>query len=230
MKRFVPLLILWSCQTSEPAQMILDSHKETVGEISDIRSLTTLSDCMGPEGSYTTYTASSFTDDYVLFQQDYSYKPNPFYALILTKEEGYGLDENLTVQGPLSKPVIAVLKAHEFHEVMLQPESRYFNMRLLEDTTFFDQKCRQMIASDHLGLPVRLYFDHKSHLMAGISQVNPYKKGEIIQVHFEKWNRKSSPVIFQQLTILQGSETYTFDYTSVDFSTKEIDKITFKQP
>ena len=230
MRKFIPLLLLWSCQTSEPAQKILDSHRETVGETSNIRSLTTLSNCIGPEGQYTTYTASSFTDDYVLFQQDYTYKPNPFYALILTKDEGYGLDENMVIQGPLSKPIIAVLKAHEFHEVMLQPESRYFNMRLLEDTTFFDQKCHQLIASDHLGLPVRLYFDQKSRLMAGISQVNPYKKGEIIQVHFEKWNKKNSPVIFKQLTILQGAETYTFDYESVDFSTQAIEKMTFGQP
>ncbi|MEQ8582415.1 MAG: hypothetical protein RIC30_02235 [Marinoscillum sp.] len=230
MKKLIPLLLLCACQTSEPAQMILDRHRETVGNTSEIRSLSTLSNCVGPEGNYTTYTSSSFTDDYVLFQQDYDYKPNPFYALILDKEEGYGLDENLVVQGPLSKPVIAVLKAHEFHEVMLQPERRYFRMRLLEDTTFFDQKCHQLIASDHLGLPVRLYFDKKSRLMAGISQVNPYKKGEIIQVHFEKWNKKNTPVIFEQLTILQGSETYSFEYEYVDFSTEEIEKITFEKP
>lgn len=227
MKKLLPVcLLIWSCQTSEPAREVLKKHQKAIGDISQINTINTLAECTGPDGAYTTYTESSFQDDYLLFLQDYGYKPNPFYALILDKATGFGLDTSMTSRGPLSDPVVAVLKAHEFHEILLQPEDRYFNMSKLEDTVYFGQRCNQLIASDHLGLPVRLYFDKKTSLMAGFSQSNPYKKGEVISIHFKNWDKESSPVIFRNLVIHQGdSDHFRFDYQYVTWNHPDFEKL-----
>lgn len=215
---------LFSC--SESADDVLHKHHQALGDISTIENIITKADCQGPDGSYKTTTKSSFTDDYLLFLQDYDYKPNPFYALIKTKEKGFGLDTNFTNQGPLSNAIIAVLKAHEFHEMMLQPDQRYFDLKQLEDTVFFDQQCTQLIGSDHLGLPVRLYFDKKTHLMAGIAQANPYKKGEVICVHFEDWKFNNEVPLFNRVNIRQGKDDqYILDYNKIIFNHPEFEEL-----
>lgn len=223
---YTALLIgLIGCQKSEPTKRILEAHLKAVGDISRIENISTTADCQGSEGHFMTSTESSFTDDYLLFKQEYDYK-NPFYAVIIDKKSGYGLDTTLHPQGPLSEAIIAVLKAHEFHEMMLQPDTRYFEMKPLEDTTFYDQKCVQLIASDHLGLPVRLYFDLQTKLMAGISQSNPYKKGEVISVHFENWREIKNLQLFTKVTVQQGlKSTFHFDFKSIQWNATEFIKV-----
>jgi len=214
-----------ACDDSSRLERIINKHHKAVGKTAKIENLRTKADCVGPAGNYITSTNSSFTDDYVLFEQDYDYKSS-FKAAIYSFDEGYGLDTNSVSQGPLSPTIIAVLKAHEFHEVMMQPEKRYDEMRLLEDTVFFDQKCRQIRASDHLGLPVRLYFDKKNHLMAGFSQVNPYKKGEVISIHFSEWEKKDRIKVFKKLEIRQGKkDRYLFDYQEVSWNNPDFEKL-----
>ncbi|MFY0606721.1 MAG: hypothetical protein JXR10_08400 [Cyclobacteriaceae bacterium] len=219
-KRLLPLLLLWSCQNSEDSELLINAHKLAVGDDSHIKTIVTKANCKGPEGAYYTETHSSYEDNYLLFLQDYTFKPNPFNAVIFDWKVGQGLNTNLEQQGALSNAVIAVLKAHEFHEVMLRPEDRFENMRVIEDTTYFGQKCHQILASDPLGLPVRVYFDIKSNFMVGFSEVNPYKKGEVIRVHFEEWKTNDDELkLFSQVTIRQGeSSVYTLNYEEVLFN------------
>ncbi len=219
---------LYSCGNS--ADHVINKHYQALGDVDEIENITTKADCMGPEGRYQTVTKSSTSDDYLLFLQDYEYKPNPFYALIKTKSKGYGLDTSLTSLGPLSNAVIAVLKAHEFHEMMLQPDKRYFGLKQLEDTTFFDQKCSQLIGSDHLGLPVRLFFDKESNLMAGIAQANPYKKGEVICVHFEDWNYGNGIPMFNRVNIRRGKkDQHILEYNKIVLNHPEFEKLELKK-
>lgn len=218
------VLVLWGCTDS--ANNVIKLHHEALGDASDITSIIAKAECIGPDGDYKTITKSSTTDDYLLFLQDYQYKPNPFYALIENKKQGFGLDTNFRSQGPLSNAIIAVLKAHEFHEMMMQPELRYFDLKQLEDTIFYGQNCAQLIGSDHLGLPVRLFFDKDTHLMAGIAQANPYKKGEVISVHFDDWNYSNQIPLFNTVNIHQGKkDQYTIKYNKVIFNHPEFEKL-----
>ncbi|WP_421871475.1 hypothetical protein [Marinoscillum sp.] len=222
------VFIAFGCGNS--AEHVLNKHYQSLGDISEVTNIVAKADCTGPDGTYQTITKSSTQDDYLLFLQKYDYKPNPFYALIKTKEKGYGLDSSLTAQGPLSNAVIAVLKAHEFHEMMMQPDQRYFGLKQLEDTSFFDQRCHQLIGSDHLGLPVRLFFDKKTNLMAGIAQANPYKKGEIICVHFEDWQYSNEFPIFNRVNIWQGKKDhYVLDYKKIVFNHPEFEKLQIEE-
>lgn len=225
-KWLIPIVLLWSCDQSPETQRLIDEHYQAVGDPSFIQNIITRADCVSPDGKYQTETQSSTKDNYLLFLQRYDFKPNPLYALILDWHKGQGLDTALVPQGALSNAVIAVLKAHEFHEMMLQVDSRFGQMTLLEDTTFFGQKCSQVITSDQLGLPVRVFFDKTTHLMAGFSEVNPYKKGEVIRVHFDDWVEQDGIKIFKKLQITQGkANDYTFDYKQVIFNDPSFKKI-----
>lgn len=223
--RYFPLvlvLLIWGCDESNTAEVLIHRHHRAIGPTMHLENITTLANCTSPEGNYTTRTESSLLDDYVLFRQDYDYKPNPFYALILDRKTGYGLDSLLHNQGPLSEPVIAVIKAHEFHEMLFQPEDRYTDLLQIEDTVFFEEKVHQVKASDHLGLPVRLFFHEKNDLLIGISQANPYKKGEVIQVHFYDWEKKDGIRIFNRVEIKQGKkQEYHFHFQSVEWNLTE---------
>lgn len=218
MRTILPLLLLCCCQT-KTVDEILSNHYDRTGKTSaSYGTLTTKANCQGPDGAYITRTESSLTDDYLLFRQDYHFKPNPFYAVVYSKKEGYGLDSTLADRGTLSEPVIAVLKAHEFHELMLQVGDRYSNMEKGEDTLFFEVSCHQIEAVDHLDYPVKLYFNRKSRLMEGMSQANPYRKGEIIRVHFENWEKQQELRLFKNVTIHQGKDQqYMFEYQEISF-------------
>lgn len=217
--------LFWSCEDGNPAEVLMHKHHRAVGHSQHLENLTTFARCSGPDGDYTTRTSSSLVDDYVLFRQDYAYKPNPFYALILDKKTGYGLDTALHNQGPLSEPIIAVIKAHEFHEMLLQPEDRYSDLTQIEDTVFFDEKVHQVKASDHLGLPVRLFFNRNNQLLVGLSQANPYQKGEVIRVHFFDWDKKDGIRVFNQLEIQQGKKSYHFQFDSIAWNTPDFQRI-----
>lgn len=211
------LLIICCSQQKDKAAQVIKKHQKAIGETDHIKSIATTASCSGPEGSYTTITESSFKDDYLLFKQDYAYEKSPFYAAIYSKKEGYGLDTALVSQGPLSEAIIAVLKAHEFHELMLQVDKRYYRPRSGEDTTYFKAPCKFVKAMDHLGYPVRLYFNKRTKRMEGFAQINPYNKGELIQVHFENWKKSDDGLwLFTSITILQGpKQKFKFDYTDI---------------
>ncbi len=221
----IPLILLLSCGEQTPAERIVNKHLKAVGKTNKIKTLETAAKCSGPDGNYITKTSSSFRSDYVLFQQDYSYK-SAFYSVVYSKEKGFGLDSSYISQGPLSTTVIAVLKAHEFHEMMMQPQTRYFSMQLGGDTTFYGQKCQYIDAVDHLDLPVKLYFDSQTHLMAGISQANPFSKGEVISVHFLEWTNQNQIKLFTQLEIDQGkNDHYDFDYFEIEWNNPDFRKL-----
>lgn len=226
---FAGLIFLVACDPS--AQDTLSRHQQQVGDLSAIENLTTRAECKGPDGGYVTQTASDFRSDYLLFQQSYSYRSNPFNAVIYSKEDGIGLDSLLQPKGSLSKPVIGVLRAHEFHELMLQPESRFQNWEEASDTLFFEVKCRRLKARDPLDLPVSLYFNSKTGLMEGFAQVNPYKKSELIQIHFFDWEEQSGVMMFDKLTILQGTEArFSFDYQRIEFNSPDFEPLLIDLP
>ena len=229
MKKILPLIylpIVMGCQQGISVQEVLDKHRAAIGDTESLSNLYTLSACEGPEGAYTTETHSSLGDDYLLFKQDYTYKDNPFYAAIYTKSKGQGLDTLLQPRGALSEVVIAILKAHEFHELMLQVGDRYFEMDLAGDTVFFDTKCWQIQAVDHLSYPVKLFFNKRTGLMEGFSHVNAFNKNEVIQVHFEDWETVKDLNLFKKVMIKQGDlKKYYFDFQNIEWNSDRFKKL-----
>lgn len=229
MKKLIPLLLLYGCEQKPSADETIAAHTLQFTDLVKYENLTTRASCEGPDGSYTTITESDLSSGYLLFKQTYAYKPNPFYALIYSKTEGYGLDSSLTNQGALSNNITAVLKAHEFHELMFQVDQRYFEMEAGNDTVYFDVKCRQISAVDHLDYPVKLFFNKETALMEGLSQANPYKKGEVIRVHFEQWVKKGTLPIFTKVLIHQGkNQQYEFNYQDIAFDEPGFEKLRVK--
>lgn len=215
---FFLTLILALSGCSPSASDIVESHLKAVGKTDFIETISTKASCKGPEGRYTTSTQSRFDTAYLFFAQEYSYK-SPFYALVYSMEKAFGLDSLLTNKGALSKPIIGVMKAHEFHELMMQPLDRFTIEDRAPDTLYFEEECRRLLAKDRLELPVTLYFNKQTNLMAGFTQVNPYKKSELIQIHFEDWLEMDGVKVFDKVSILQGEDTrFSFDFEFILFN------------
>lgn len=224
MKRYYWLVMFATgCSQMTPEEQIIHNHYSKIGATETVRSLVTQADCYGPDGKYTTLTESNFNADYLFFEQVYEYR-NSFCALIREYDEGFGLDSTYKNAGALSEAVIGVLKAHEFHELMLQVDHRFTELEQKNDTLFFGVDCIRIKAYDPLSLTSSLFFNKQTQRMEGFTQVNPYEKDELIQVHFEDWYEQDGLWLFDKLTILQGSKaTYKFDYNLV-----EINSPTFK--
>jgi len=213
----IGLLLLAACTPSDPAEQVVNAHLKIVGEVT-FQTLTSEASCQSPEGTYRTQTESDLQSDYLLFRQWYDFKPEPFYAVIFDTKTGFGLDSAMRSQGALSEAIIGVLKGHEFHEIAYQPHLRFRELALASDTLYFEAACRQINAIDRLGYPVKLFFSKESQLMEGFSMVNPYRKKEVISVHFENWDTAHQPPTFRKVRIRQGNEgIFTFSYEKISF-------------
>ncbi len=210
------MLMVVGCSPS--ATDIIENHLKAIGKTDFIKTISTKATCKGPEGRYTTSTQSRSDTDYLFFAQDYTYK-SPFYALVFSMEKAFGLDSTMTNKGPLSKPIIGVMKAHEFHELMMQPLDRFSIEDKQPDTLYFEEECRRVIAKDRLDLPVTLFFNKQTNLLVGFTQVNPYKKSELIQIHFEDWLEMDGVKVFDKVSILQGENArFSFDFEFILFN------------
>ena len=66
--------------------------------------------------------------------------------------------------------------------------------------------------------------------MAGIAQANPYKKGEVICVHFEEWNYNNPVPIFNRVNIRQGKkDQYILDYNKIIFNHPEFEELVLQE-
>lgn len=215
------MIVLTACGPSDPAEQVVNAHRKIIGEVT-FQTLTSEASCQSPEGTYRTQTESDLQSDYLLFQQWYDFKPDPFRAVIFDTKIGFGLDSAMRNQGALSEAIIGVLKGHEFHEIAYQPHQRFHELALANDTLYFEAACRQLNATDRLGYPVKLFFSKNSQLMEGFSMVNPYRKKEVISVHFENWDTAQQPPIFGKVRIRQGNEgIFTFSYEKIQFDSPD---------
>ncbi|MFY0598534.1 MAG: hypothetical protein JXR03_02605 [Cyclobacteriaceae bacterium] len=220
------ILLLTQCKSADSVAEILARHNDQIGISDQIKTIQASATCEGPNGPYDTYTASAFADDYLYFKQTFA--GNQIYrALIMSASIAFDLDSLHNPTDTLPKSVISVLKSHKFHELSLQLEERYNGMIKRNDTIYFDIPCHQLQAKDKLNEPVRLFFNKETGLMAGFSQINPFKKEEVISTYFYDWEKVNEMLLFDKIILHQGQEAkYTFDYYDIAINASDFQKIT----
>ena len=214
------LVIVFFCfdcsQSKEDA--ILEKHVKSLGEIESVNCIIAKAACEGPDGKYSTLTESTMSQPYLFFEQEYADK-SPLMVLVQNYGEGYGLDSAYDNAGHISTAMIGVVKAHEFHKLIIELEDRYSDFQYSQDTTYFELESVELLATDPLGFPVKFYFDKSKGRINGFTMRNPYKKSELIQVYFSEWYENEGVNIFDKVEILQGSKArYEFNYETVVFN------------
>lgn len=214
------LILIIGCQSSDkPPSLdsIFDQSLQAIATteaLQAVESISTLADCLSPNGAYAT-EVQSYKDDYCYFKQTFSYRPEVFEAVILDTNTIFQIMPDSNKTEPLDKNVIAFIKGHEFHELILDIKKRYSSLGNLQKTTFNDKPCYKVEAIDFIGDPCELYFDESSKRMEGISFQNPGNIEEIITITFSDWQKIDNILLPDKVHIDQSGKIFTFDYKEV---------------
>lgn len=216
---FLAAFLLHSCSGNEipAADDIVQASMNTIGKKEDrdkIQNLVSVADCISPRGKYSTemHTASG---GYSYFKQVYSFKPMAFEAVVEKKDKGYIIGDTLS---PLSKEMIAMVRGHEFYNILLEADKRFhaFEQPLQPDSG--TTKLYQVKAKDELENECILFFEQETGRLSAIHSRNPADPTEIIEISFSSWQAQQGFTLPRQVTIKQGNQYYTFDFVKVLFN------------
>lgn len=216
MKVFTLLVIclaLIACEQKLTADEII---KNSIGNISITDTLTTFqafAECQSPEGNYATEIHSG-KDDYTYFKQVYSYRDEPFVAVVHTLDSGFQINPDSTFTS-LSRNTIYALKSHEFHEILFDLSNRFHQFKEPELIVEQNEKLYRVDALDALSNPIELFFDQDTGLLHGLTMRNPDNMEEIIRVTYSNPKQIQGMLLPMHVGILQGDKQYIFDYTHV---------------
>jgi len=74
---------------------------------------------------------------------------------------------------------------------------------------------------------VTMFFDQEHGRLNGFTQINPYKKSELIQIFFSDWYDHEGVSVFDKVVVLQGNKAkYSFDYNTILFNDPTFQKKT----
>ncbi len=133
------------------------------------------------------YLVFTFTkQSHSYFKQVYSYKPNPFEAVIENKDSGYILVDSLIA---LSKETISMIRGHEFQHIILEVDKRYHDFERPGTAEIKGKKVYWIKAKDELNNTCSLFFDPKMGLLSAIHFQNPADLNEVIEIEFSNWQQ-----------------------------------------
>ncbi|MBK6825684.1 MAG: hypothetical protein IPG86_01775 [Chitinophagaceae bacterium] len=199
------------------AEEVMTASLDAVGSPAareSIHSIICLAECSSPQGSYSTemHTDSS---GYSYFKQTYSYKPDSFEAIVQHKTAGWST-------GPprqfLSPEAIAVIRGHEFLNLVLQTDQRFsgFEQPLLVARK--NGEYLQVNARNETGDTCTLFFDPVTHLFRELHFQNPGQPGEIIQTRFSDWRKVNDLQLPHHVEIIQAGKNYRFDFIKISLN------------
>lgn len=228
------ILILSSCKNKNDhlhknrltAKDIVEASLNAIGEKTSrihVTNLISKANCISPHGSYTTeiHTASN---GYTYMKQIFSYRPEPFEAVIENKTSGYSIGDSLR---PLSKESLSVIRGHEFQNIVLEVNQRFHDFELVENEEKDRMNNYKLKAKDELEKINFIFFDKKTHLLTEMHFPNPSDENEMILTKFSNWKKTNNLQLPYHVEINQNGKIYSFEYTklilnSPDFKYKNV--------
>lgn len=186
----------------------------------NVENIIALADCVSPGGKYTTEVHAD-TGGYMLFRQEYTYKPAPFEAVIENDTIGYSMDDP---SARLSKEMVYGIRSHAFHLVLLQLQQRFHSFSKPVTVQNDSVILYRITAKDELKNDCTLYFDRTTGLLSVLEILNPDNKQEVIRTVFTDWRKTGDILLPYHIDIYQGSKWFTFDFIRID-----INSLSFKK-
>ena len=175
--------------------------------INELRSLAVEADCTGPDGDFRT-RVESLRPDSVFFAQSDGEGATEIFS---TSTRTWRNDPKTGTQD-LSADVRSFVRAHEFHLLLFELESRFSNHRLGEATSFRGERCREILMEDEAGLPASLYLSTDESLPMAL-ELNPRDAEGPIRITFDDWRRLGNLLYFFSFQLTEGPDrTFTYDY------------------
>ncbi len=226
---FLLTILLYSCSNpkDQSAEKIIQASLNAVGTkpLRDkIQNLVSFAECVSPNGNYTTEIHTD-SGGYSYFKQVYSYKPKPFEAVIGHKDSGYIVGDSLIA---LSKAEIAMIRGHEFQNIILEVDKRFHDFDKPERIDSGGLKAYRIKAKVELNKACLLFFDLQTGMLSAIHSQNPADPKEVIEIEFSDWQEQQGLLLPEHVAIKQGEKRYSFDFTKLLFNSPDF-KIRFEK-
>ncbi len=193
---------------------ILKASLKAIGKtktIHQIQNLTSLAQCKGPNGAYTT-EVHAHRNGFAYFKQVYSYRDAPFE--IVTKGTSSGFIPG-KAQEAISPNTVYAIRSHHFHNVILEVQQRFHDFEPAQLVTISGHDFFQINAKDELNHPCSLFFDPLTHRLEAFHIQNPDNLQEILKTRFSDWRNIQGLALPHHLEIEQGDMVFTFDFVRI---------------
>ena len=93
---------------------------------------------------------------------------------------------------------------------------RFQDFKTVGNAEFEGQPAIQVSMTDELEHPAGAYFSMSSHLLLGLTVTNARSGGpSLLKIRFDSWELIGGVNVVGHVTILAGSQTWIFDFTSL---------------
>ena len=186
----------------------------SVDALADIRSISAIAACHGPKADYETRIISDRGGN-LSFQQFFTDHKN--IAGILNGR-GWQLGDDGRYEW-IDASETSVLRGHEFQMMAIDLRKRFRDFKTVGNAEFEGQPAIQVSMTDELGHPASAYFSTSSHLLLGLTVTNAHSGGPSpLKIRFDSWKLIGGVNVVSHVTIVAGSETWIFDFTSLELN------------
>ena len=198
---------------SDNAQSRIDTMIAALGgrqAISELRSLAVEADCEGPDGAFVT-RVESFRPDSVYFRQTAGDEATEIWS---TSDHTWQLDAET---GPKElEGARPFLRAHEFHMLLFELETRFSDHRLGETGGGSSASCRRIEMVDRSGQPAAVCIGQSDGLPLSL-ELNPAGAQGPIRIEFQDWRAIQGVQYFHSFVLTEGADrTFTYRYRSIE--------------
>jgi len=202
--------------------LLIHCQRESSGEglllpaaYTGIDTLTTIADCVGPNGAYTTEVRSS-RKGYGYFAQHYTDGRSPYIARAMPDQRGYAYDTLGNVTDTLSREVVAIIRGHEIHRMFIDPLGFWEEVTFRDSVIWRETDYARFVGQDVAGNPVDLYYHAGEQRLDKVVIRNPMDTTEQIEMIPIAWEETGyGPMVNQLLFVQDGRDTFRFDYREV---------------
>lgn len=196
-----------------PAEIFAAAERAmgSVDALAKIRSISAIAACHGPKADYETRIISDRRGN-LSFQQFFSDHKN--IAGILNGR-GWQLGDDGRYEW-IDASETSVLRGHEFQMMAIDLRKRFQDFKTVGNAEFEGQPAIQVSMTDELEHPAGAYFSMSSHLLLGLTVTNARSGGpSLLKIRFDSWELIGGVNVVSHVTILAGSQTWIFDFTSL---------------
>jgi hypothetical protein len=188
--------------------------KEAVAKVA---SISAIASCRGPKGAYETRLVSDRLGN-LSFQQFF-----PDHKNIEGIHDGRGWSQNTDGTYAWVDPTeVSVLRGHDFPMMAIDLAKRFHDFKTIGRVQYEGEPSVQVSMTDDLGHTTTIYFSLDSHLPLALTGTNPRAAiPATITTRFDAWKSVGGVKLVSHVTILYGSDSYVFDFTTLTLNTAD---------
>ncbi len=125
----------------------------------------------------------------------------------------WGPDGEVRLLGAAARSMV---RGHEFHLQVLEPERRFSDPRTVGFGELAGQPAVEVAFTGEDGKPVSIFYRRDDHLPAGMVFEPPGEDPETITVVYGDWRTVGGVKLFGSFELTHGDSVFTYSYTRIE--------------